>query len=246
MKNHRCVVGAVLAACGCVAAALSSPAAPEPASDDDPRADAKSSDQSLMVEDIVTAYHAADWARRVKPPSPFALVTAADVLHWYDYAFDGADNRFAERITPPKHLRPTNTDFLRDEVKKLMEEAVAAAAANKQDVESVRKVIRDVSRHPRGGLNMPLTFTGELPAGEADVYRTLYKRDEWARIAVRHAEDNIVDLHAADRFGHDRAADWARNPVISFLVRQGEGTDYKVTVRNARGSETITYQLFTN
>ena len=258
MRKHLWIMGGGLMVCGCLWAALSSQAADKdkPAAADKDKtaatADAdqtegKSSEQSDAVQDIATAYKLADWGRRMDPQSPFALCTAAEMLH-RTTLFDGTDPKFNKdnHVTAPEGVEKSDpkTAFAAD-VDKLLDEAVKMAKTNKQDVATVQAMAKAV-REGRGGLNGPLMFTMRLRPGQTDTYNIKFKKGEWVRIAVRHAEDNIVDLHAADRAGHDRAADWARNPVISFLVRQGDGQDYKVTVRNARGSDTITYQLFTN
>jgi hypothetical protein len=256
MKKRLWIMGGSLVACGCLWAALSSQAADkdkpaaadkEPAAADDAdQTEGKSSEQADAVQDIATAYKLADWGRRMDPQSPFALCTAAEMLH-RTTLFDGTDPKANKdgHVTPPEGVEKSDPKTaLAADVDKLLDEAVKMAKTNKQDLATVQAMAKAV-REGRGGLNGPLMFTMRLRPGQTDTYDIKFKRGEWARIAVHQPSDNVVDLHAEDKAGHGRATDRARNPVISFLVRPGDGADYKVTVRNARG-EAITYQLFTN
>ena len=257
MMKRFWIVGGTLVVCGCLLAALSSRAAdkpaPAPAADkdkpaapSDPATEVKSSEEADAVADIATAYKLADWGRRMDPQSPFALCTAAEMLN-RTTLLPGADAKDRVTVTAADSGATVKPDVnaLKTEASALLDEALKMAKTNKQDLKTVQ-AMADAVKSGRGGLNGPLMFTMRLRPGQTDTYNIKFKRGEWARVAVHQDGVNAIDLHAADNYGHDRAADWARNPVIQWMVRQGDGSDYKVTVRNARGDDTITYQLFTN
>ena len=114
MRKRFWIAGAALVLGGCLLAALSSqaadkektPAAPtadkdKPAApaDADQPTDIKSSEQADAVQDIDTAYKLADWGRRMDPPSPFALCTAAEILN-RTTLLPGADAKDRVTVTP--------------------------------------------------------------------------------------------------------------------------------------------------
>lgn len=111
--------------------------------------------------------------------SPFALCTAAEMLH-RTTLFDGTESKYADHVKAPDgaEKQDPKTAFQAD-VDKMLDEAVKMAKTNKQDVTTVQAMAKAV-REGRGGLNGPLMFTMRLRPGQTDTYNIKFKRGERA------------------------------------------------------------------
>ena len=242
MTNRLWIPCAALAACGLLGAAPSTRAAPDKdnTADEQPT-QAADTDESDGVADIVAAYKLAEWGRRMDPPSPFALVTAAEMLHRTPL-FNPTDSKIDKDHFkgPESTVKQDPKTALQGDVDKLLEEAVKMAKTNKQDVATVQAMAKTV-REGRGASNGPLLYTMELRGGQTDTYSIKFKKGQWVRIAVRNGGDATLHLQVLNSKGEMRADDGDVNPAISFIPYRSDGTDYTVKVTN-QGQVKVVYQ----
>jgi hypothetical protein len=245
MAKRHVLLAAVLAAVCFLPAGLAAPPAKDrtPKTDDPPAA--RETEASDAVSNIALAYKLADYGRASKPPSPMALVMAADILSRIPVK-DPAESADRVKVVAGGGPVSFSRDVLKDEAEGLIAEARKLNVTQRHSVvEEADRVSEFIKSGHRNVFNGPLLFTMRLQPHQTDTYSVKFKVGEWARVTIHAGGDARLSVEAVNGKGARRAGDAGHDPSITWLPDQDDRIPYKVTVTNDGPGEVL-YRLYAN